>query len=88
MLFQREINWNDYPARFKRGVYVQRRKVFRKFTVEEIDKLPDRHDARSNPDLVIERTEIRELAMPTFSQIVNKVGVVFRGEDPQRVSEE
>jgi len=82
LLFQKGVNWNDYPAFFKRGTFVQRRKVLKPFTADELDALPEKHEARSNPDLVVERTEIRELEMPPFSKVTNRVDVVFQGEDP------
>jgi tRNA(His) 5'-end guanylyltransferase len=81
MLFQKGINFNDYPVHFKRGVYVQRRKVSKAFTPEEISVLPEKHQARFNPNLMIERTEVRELELPIFSKITNQIDVVFKGED-------
>lgn len=39
MLHQKGINWNDYPVFFKRGTYIQRHKVVRPFSVEEMEKL-------------------------------------------------
>lgn len=83
MLFQRGINWNDYPAPFKRGTYIQKRKRVRPFLDSEIEKLPPKHDAHKNPDLTVERTEWRVLQMPPLSQIENKKGVIFFGEEPK-----
>jgi len=82
MLFEKGVNWNDYPANFKRGMYFQKRTVLRKFDTKEIEKLPPKHEARENPDLEIERTEVRRLDMPVFSKVTNRVGVIFNGEDP------
>ena len=83
MLFKKEnINWNDYPSFFKRGSYVQKKKIFRKFDKIELEKLPLKHEARSNPDLEIERTEYLKIEMPIFSKLNNKVEVVFDGENP------
>lgn len=82
MLFQKGVNWNDYPAFFKRGVFIQRRKTNRPFTAEEIDKLPAMHDARRNPDLVIERTSVQVLDMPPFGKVKNREDVVFDGAEP------
>lgn len=82
MLFQKGVNWNDYPSDFKRGAYIQRRKVSRKYAVDELEKLPERHQARTNPDLEVERTEFRRLDMPPLGKIDNKIDVIFRGEDP------
>src|SRR5581483_5540743 len=48
MLFQRGINWNDYPPQFKRGTFVRRKLVERPFTAAELEKLPAGHEARGN----------------------------------------
>ena len=82
MLFAKGVNWNDYPAFFKRGTYIQRRVVMKKFTTEELDRLPAKHAARTNPDLMVERSEWRELEMPIFTTISNREAVVFDGAEP------
>ncbi len=83
MLFRKGVNWNDYPAFFKRGTYVQRKKVVGKLAVEDLEKLPPLHNARKNPDLVVERTEYHRLDMPKLSTVRNRPGVIFFGEEPQ-----
>jgi len=82
MLFQKGINWNEYPTFYKRGTYIQRIKVNRKFTTEEFEKLPLKHEARKNPDLIIERTEFIKLDMPPVTQVTNLVDVIFNYEKP------
>jgi len=82
MLFIKGINWNDYPSFFKRGTFIQRKTVSMKFTDQEIDKLPPKHEARTNPDLEIERSIIEIVDMPPFNQVVNRVEVIFEGEVP------
>jgi len=82
MLVEKGVNWNDYPAYFKRGSYIQKRKVIRAFTSEEINQLPKKHEARTNPNLQVERTEVRVLDLPPLSKVKNRVGVIFNGEDP------
>src|SRR6185295_8156972 len=59
MLWQAGINWNDYPPFFKRGVFVQRVAVKRRFTTEEMERLPPMHEARRNPNLEVERHELK-----------------------------
>lgn len=81
LLFQKGINFNDYPVSFKRGVYIQKRKELKKFSTEEIAKLPLKHIARTNPDLMIERKTLRVLEFPIFKTIKNKTNVLI-GEDP------
>lgn len=83
MLFAKGINWNDYPAFFKRGTYLQRRMVRRRFTADELDALPERHHARLDPDLAIERAAYVELEMPPFNKVINREGVAFHGEEPR-----
>jgi tRNA(His) 5'-end guanylyltransferase len=88
MLFQKGVNWNDFPPFFKRGSYIQRRSVVKKFSTEELEKLPAKHEARTNPDLMIERTEYAVIDMPPFNRVKNRVGVIFNGEAPIKMSEE
>ncbi len=82
MMFENGVNFNDYPADFKRGTYVQRRKEFIKFTSEEIEQLPEKHAAKTNPDLMVERSVVKVLDMPVFSKVINKVDVIIYGKDP------
>ena len=82
MLWQKGINWNNYPAFFKRGTFIQKHKVYRKFTTEEMEKLPQKHEARQNLDLKVERATFRLLEMPPFSRVKNRVEVIFNGAEP------
>lgn len=87
MLWQKGVNWNDYPARFKRGGYFQRQLTERKFTAVELSQLPPQHDARKNPDLLIERHIIRQLELPPLLKVVNRVGVIFYDEEARSAGE-
>lgn len=82
MLFQKGINWNDYPTFFKRGVFVQRRTKLTPFATEEIEKLPPKHEARANPDLIVERQEWVAIEMPPFRTVKNREDVIFEGAQP------
>jgi len=82
MLFKKGINFNDYPVFFKRGTYVQKIKTSRKFTIDEISKLPKKHAARINSDLVVERSEVKSVEFPKLSSITNGVDVIFDGSEP------
>jgi len=81
MLFQKGINWNDYPAFFKRGTYVQRKVRSGKLTIEELEKLPPKHNARKNPELVVERKYVEELELPPLTKVTNKVDVIIFGQE-------
>lgn len=83
MLFQKGVNWNDYPPFFKRGTYVLRRTVTRRFAAEELDALPPKHAARTNPELLVTRGEVRAVELPPFGRVVNRVGVLFEQEEPR-----
>ena len=88
MLHAKGVNWDDYPPFFKRGTFFQRRTISRPFSVEEIDSLPPKHSARKNPDLVVERKVTRELEMPPFVRLSNRVEVIFEGAEPMLAQEE
>lgn len=85
MLHAKGVNWNDYPAFFKRGSFVRRRTIESRFTAEEIEALPPKHAARRNPDLPVVRTTVEVVEMPSFKKVTNRVGVVFRNELPETV---
>lgn len=40
LLHAKGINWNDFPAFFKRGTYVARRRFERDLTLAELDTIP------------------------------------------------
>ena len=82
LLMGKGINWNDYPAEFKRGIYCQRVSVERKFTTDEVEQLPEKHLARQNPDLIVKRSQVSAHCLPILSQISNKVEVLFEGAEP------
>lgn len=89
MLFtQKKVNWNEYPVFFKRGTYVQRQKITKPFTAAEIDKLPAKHAARTNPNLVIERQKVLALDLPPLRKVINRKDVILFGAEPKVAVEE
>jgi len=82
MLFQKGVNWNDYPSFFKRGTYIQRKRLLKPFTSEEIEKLPAKHNARKDPNFMVERWVVDKVDMPPILKVINKVEVIIYGEDP------
>ncbi len=81
LLFSKGINWNDYPGCFKRGTYVRSVQVKRKFSVDELDKLPKKHEARNNPDLEILRTDVEVMDLPPIRQIPDIMETIFQGDE-------
>jgi len=87
LMLEKDVNWNDYPSFFKRGTYVQRKKIIRSFTVEELEVLPEKHEARLNPDLEVERTEVKIIDLPPITTITNREAVIFYGAKPIKKGE-
>ena len=78
MLFQKGINWNDYPNFFKKGVYLAKRKVQKDLEPEVLAKIPEQF----RPEGPIERNVIVELEIPKATSIENLVDVFFNGKEP------
>ena len=79
MMFQEKgVNFNDYPARFKRGAFVLRRTIFKELDRETLEKIPP--DKR--PEGPIERQVVQTVDMPKFSKVTNRVAVLFDGAEP------
>lgn len=87
MLFQKGVNWNDYPACFKRGTYIQRVKELKKFTSSEIEGLPAGHEARKNPDLEFYRSCIKVVETPPLSKVENKIEFIFGEAQPYEIKD-
>lgn len=77
MLFQKGINFNDYPYFFRHGTYVQKRKVSKIYTAEEATKLPVLHNARRNSCLEVGRNTYLPIDMQ-ISKVSNATDVIFR----------
>src|SRR5690606_13147708 len=69
MLFQKGINWNDSPAFFKRGTYLQRRAFERPLSEEERAAIPEPH--RPPADALFTRMRVVELDLPPIRRIAN-----------------
>lgn len=83
MLFQKGVNWNDYPRHFKRGTYVRRKTVHRKLTADELADLPLKHHARQNPDLVVERSAVGVEDFQPLTRMTNREDVILFGAEPE-----
>lgn len=83
MLIDKGIYWNDYPIFYKRGTYYQRTTIARPFTTEEISLLPAKHEARTNPDLLVKRRTYDSVDMPRITKVSNLEAVIFKGKKPE-----
>lgn len=52
------VAWEGLSRREQYGLFVQRVRTRRRFTTEEVEKLPLRHQARTNPNLEVVRTDL------------------------------
>ena len=84
MLFAKGINFNDYPAFFKRGTFVRRITKERPFTAEELARIPEEH--RPASDALVMRSEFVELDMPKFSTVTNREAVIFDAAEPSIIA--
>ena len=81
MLFARGINFNDYPAFFKRGTFLRRITRERELTRDERMRIVEPH--RPPEGLSVERSAVELLEMPRFAAVTNREAVLFEGETPR-----
>lgn len=80
MLFQKGINWNDYPAFFKRGSYARRFEVKRPLTDLELQQIPEKH--RPTTDVV--RAHVACVCAPPLESVGFLTPFLFGGSLPSR----
>ena len=79
MLADKDVDFEAYPAFFKRGTFFQRRKELRELSPQELERIPPDH----RPTGPIERAVVKQIDMPKFATVSNRVAVVFDGAEPQ-----
>jgi tRNA(His) guanylyltransferase len=79
LLFQKGVNWNDFPPFFKRGTYLQRRTSTRELTDDERARIPERH--RPPVGAAFQRTSVVELDLPPARKVANLSAVLFERAD-------
>lgn len=77
MFTEKGVNWNDLPARIKRGAYFKKVTVKDTLTQEIIDKLPEKHHLRQSVDLTVERNVIQKMDWEPLSKIEDRVKLIF-----------
>lgn len=81
-MFQRGINWNNYPEAMKRGTFVGRSVFERTLSPAELDYLPPKHHAHSDPNFIVRRSSVAFRSAPPLTSLENRVEFLFDGEDP------
>lgn len=83
MIFQKSgMNFNDYPAFFKRGTFLQARTQETGLPASAVEYLPE----GSNGTML--RRSIEALEMPIFSKVTNREAVIFEGAEPTTESDD
>lgn len=83
MLFQQHgVNWAHCPVEQRRGTWVRKNQSSRPFTAGEVANLPPKHKARTDPNLMVERTWVGVFDMPKFGSVKNREAVLFEGVEP------
>lgn len=77
------VIWSNLPEHIQRGTYVKKFKINQKFTPEEFNKLPEKHEAKLSSNLTIERTIIKSYTNPPLNWIENLIEVIFNGAEPK-----
>ena len=78
MLADVGVDFDGYPVCFRRGSFVRRKLVERTLTTDELERMPETY----RPAGPVTRAEYAVLDMPPFNTVINRVGVIFDGEDP------
>ena len=82
MIFAKGMNFNDYPASFKRGTFLQMRSSETKLPQKALEYLPE----GSSPTVI--RRSIEAIEMPIFSKVTNREAVIFDGAEPSTETED
>lgn len=77
MLEEVGVIWDDVLPSFTHGTFIRPFKAHILFDQSEIEKLPSKHAARSNPELLVERTIHQQLNMVGLDRLKDPVGFVF-----------
>jgi len=71
MLHEKGVNWNDYPAKYKEGVFCLRQKI--EGTLTATGQEPQKHT----------QTSVRVFPLlGQWKDLANKEGMLLRGETP------
>lgn len=82
MLTAIDVDFDALPAFFRIGTLIRRVTVRRRFSADELERLPPKHAAHVDPDLEVERSEFETLE-PFLPDVQNRVEVLFEGAAPQ-----
>ena len=70
-----------WPGRHIGGIAIAKRRVKRRFEANELEKLPPKHAARQDPEVMIERTETIRIENPVYRETAKAVNMIFGWRD-------
>lgn len=78
MLADAGVDFEAFPASFRRGSFVRRDVVERMLTDDELARIPEKH----RPTGAVTRTDMKVVDVPPFNKVMNRVAVIFDGAEP------
>lgn len=72
------LNFNDYPAMFKRGTFCLRREILKEIPSEILEKIP----LKNRPSEPVRRKCLIDISLPRLASIQNIESVLFEGQFP------
>jgi tRNA(His) 5'-end guanylyltransferase len=81
LLFRKGVNWNDFPAHFRRGVYLKRVLEDRPLTEQEWLRIPEKK--RPARDLLVRRSKVDVLDMPPIRKYLEADRVLLGVKLPE-----
>lgn len=85
LFVEKGINFNDYPAFFKRGTYAKRVLVDRVLDAETLAKIPEGWRPK---DGIVQRSEIQEMNWGPCSKLTNYQDLIFGEMTNQQLKDE
>lgn len=75
-------DWNEIKKEFRNGTFIVRKETDLPFDDKDLEKLPEKHHARTQKDFKVIRHDIVSLDIPKMIDIQNREEVVFHGKEP------
>lgn len=80
MMAEKGVNFFDYPHQFRHGTFLRRVGELRSLTEAERERIPENH--RPQEDVMFVRTSVKEISVPAFHTVGNRVDFLFGGAYP------
>jgi tRNA(His) 5'-end guanylyltransferase len=81
---EKDIDFHSfYPHQFRHGSFFTRKTLLIPFSKEELESLPEKHEARRNPSLLVERSRILLQETPGLDKISNLAAFLFENAPPE-----